>query len=165
MVSKVEMPPQLRYISGAGIFGAMMRYIFFILIIMTGGAVAQSQTANDYQQRQNDLIELASVFGELHHIRRICEPRLESDIWRERMKKLVDLEQPQHDAREEMVQRFNAGYRNAGDHFPRCSTRARDHAAARALFARRLVERLSAPLRETAQEDGPLLLTIPQDAE
>ena len=143
-----------------------MRILFCILIIsFSGSALAQSQTANEYEQRQRDLIELASVFGELHHIRRVCEPRREADIWRERMKRLVDLEQPQFEAREEMVKRFNAGYRNAGDHFPRCSSRARDHAATRALFARRLVERLSAPLRETAEEDGPLILSIPQEVE
>ena len=143
-----------------------MRILFCILIIsFSGSALAQSQTANEYEQRQRDLIELASVFGELHHIRRVCEPRREADIWRERMKRLVDLEQPQFEAREEMVKRFNAGYRNAGDHFPRCSSRARDHAATRALFARRLVERLSAPLRETAEDDGPLILSIPQDGD
>ncbi len=129
-------------------------------------AAAQSQSADEYQQRQNDLVELASVFGEMHHIRRSCAPRIEGDIWRERMKRLVDLEQPSVEAREEMVQRFNEGYRNAGDHFPVCDRRARDHAAARAVFARRLVDRLSAPLREAARTaDGPLILTIPQDGE
>ncbi len=135
-------------------------------LMLAGEATAQSQTADEYQQRQRDLVELASVFGEMHHIRRICEPRLESDIWRERMKRLVELEQPGFEAREEMVKRFNAGYRNAGGHFPVCDRRARDHAAGRAVFARRLVGRLSAPLREAERtDDGPLILTIPQDAE
>ncbi len=132
-------------------------------LALMGAAAAQSQSADEYQQRQRDLVELASVFGEMHHIRRVCEPRLESDIWRDRMKRLVDLEQPPFEAREEMVKRFNDGYRNAGDHFPACNRRARDHAAARAVFARRLVGRLSAPLREAERfEDGPLILTIPQ---
>lgn len=140
--------------------------VFFFAAAFADGAFAQSQTADDYQERQSDLVELASVFGELHHIRRICEPRLESDVWRDRMKRLVDLEQPGFEAREEMVRRFNAGYRNAGDHFPACDRRARDHAAARAVFARRLVGRLSAPLREAERnDDGPLILTIPQEAE
>lgn len=129
-------------------------------------AAAQSQSADEYQQRQSDLVELASVFGEMHHIRRTCAPRIEGDVWRDRMKRLVDLEQPGAEARERMVKRFNEGYRNAGDHFPVCDRRARDHAAARAIFARRIVDRLSAPLRQAAREaDGPLLLTIPQDAD
>ncbi len=135
-------------------------------LILAGETSAQSQSADEYQQRQRDLIELASVFGEMHHIRRICEPRLESDIWRERMKRLVDLEQPGFEAREEMVKRFNEGYRNAGDHFRTCDRRARDHAAGRAIYARRLVGRLSAPLREAERmNDGPLILTIPQNTD
>lgn len=130
------------------------------------GAAAQPQSADAYQQRQSDLIELASVFGEMHHIRRSCAPRIEGDVWRERMKRLVDLEQPGAEAREQMVQRFNEGYRNAGDHFPVCDRRARDHAAGRAIFARRIVDRLSAPLRQATRDaDGPLLLTFPQEGE
>jgi len=135
-------------------------------VAVTASAAAQSQSADEYQQRQSDLVELASVFGEMHHIRRSCAPRIEGDVWRDRMKRLVDLEQPGADARERMVKRFNEGYRNAGDHFPVCDRGARDHAAARAVFARRIVDRLSAPLRQATRDaEGPLLLTIPQDAD
>ena len=167
---QVEKSPQFSYNSTINNRSmSVVRHIsfaFLATLTLAGAALAQSHTANEYQQRQDDLVELASVFGELHHIRRICEPRLESDIWRDRMKQLVDLEQPGFDAREEMVKRFNDGYRNAGDHFPSCTRRARDHAAARAVFARRLVGRLSAPLRiEEPTDDGPLLLTIPQETE
>lgn len=128
-------------------------------------APALAQTAADFRQRQNDLVELASVFGELHHIRRLCEPRREGDVWRERMKRLVELEQPAFEAREEMVKRFNAGYQNAGGHFRHCDRRARDHAAGRASFAQTLVDRLSAPLEEeeAANISGPLIVTIPPD--
>ncbi len=143
--------------------------VALIAVFAAGGAAAQSQSAEDYRQRQQDLVELASVFGELHHIRRMCEPRFEGDVWRDRMKKLVDLEQPQFEAREEMVKRFNAGYRNAGNHFGRCDRRARDHAAARALYAQRLVRRLAEPLEAIAESEaetgGPLMLTIPQETE
>lgn len=148
----------------------MMARVFFFLALFAGaiGVSAQSlaQSAEDYRQRQRDLVELASVFGELHHIRRMCEPRFEGDIWRERMKQLVDLEQPQFEAREEMVKRFNSGYRNATGHFIRCDRRARDHAAGRALFAQSLVDRLSEPLEDVEPgADGPLIVTIPQSTD
>ena len=137
-----------------------------IIIALAVPQYAAAQTANEYQRRQGDLVELASVFGELHHIRRLCEPRLESDVWRERMKNLVELEQPAFEAREGMVKRFNTGYANAGDHFSSCSRRARDHAASRAAYAHTLVRRLAQPLREAAaKNDGPLIVTIPQDTE
>lgn len=139
-----------------------MKQTLIIFALSLLAAKASAQSAEDYRERQRDLVELASVFGELHHIRRTCEPRLEGDVWRDRVKKLVDLEDPQFEIREEMVKRFNAGYRNAGDHFPSCDRRARDHAAGRALFARSIIDRLSEPLEEAAG-DGPLFVTVPQD--
>lgn len=115
---------------------------------------ALAQTAADYRQRQQDLVELASVFGELHHIRRLCEPRFEGDVWRERMKKLVELEQPQFEAREEMVKKFNAAYRSAGNRFLNCDRRARDYAAKRALFGESIIARLSVPLENALDTES-----------
>ncbi len=120
-------------------------------VLAASGAAAQ--TYERYQQRQDDLYALSSIFGELHHIRRTCEPRLEADIWRERMKSLVDLEEPAPDARNEMVARFNKGYRAAQQHFPSCDRRARDHAAARAALGGEIVARLTAPLEEALEDD------------
>ncbi len=112
-------------------------------------APAAAQDFNDYQVRKTDLVLLSSIFGELHHIRRHCDPRMEGDIWRTRMKKLVDLEEPQASAREEMVAAFNKSYRAAQDHFPTCSRQSRDHAAARAARGDAIIERLTASLVET----------------
>lgn len=141
----------------------MFKPLIILLFVAASISPVMAQTAEEYRQRQSDLVELASVFGELHHIRRLCEPRLEGDVWRERMKSLVELEQPAAEARENMVKRFNTGYRNAGDHFSSCNRRARDHAASRAAFAHTIVRRLARPLREAAaRNEGPLLVTIPQ---
>ena len=115
-------------------------------------APVSAQDFNDYQVRKTDLVLLASIFGELHHIRRHCDPRLEGDIWRTRMKKLVDLEEPQTAAREEMVAAFNKSYRAAQDHFPACTRQSRDHAAARAARGDIIIERLTASLIETDDE-------------
>lgn len=120
------------------------------LLLMSG---ATAQTYETYQQRRDDLYALSSIFGELHHIRRTCEPRLEADIWRERMKTLVDLEEPEPEARNEMVARFNKGYRAAQEHFPSCDRRARDHAAARASQGETIIARLTAPLEEALEDD------------
>ncbi|MEO1253158.1 MAG: TIGR02301 family protein [Pseudomonadota bacterium] len=138
----------------------MIRLVFIITALLATGA-ARAQTADEYRDRQRDLAALASVFGELHHIRRLCEPRLESDVWRERMKRLVELEQPQPEAHEELIKRFNNGYRNAGDHFARCDRRARDYAAGRARYAQRVVRNLAEPLREAAASET-FLVTVPQ---
>ena len=128
---------------------------------LTGTGFAQ--TAADYRKRNADLIELATIFGELHHIRRMCEPRYEADVWRERMKMLIELEQPQFDAREAMVKGFNRGFRGAGSRFRRCSRNARDFAAGRALQGEEITDRLTRNLEpeETFGQDGFEL--VPQD--
>lgn len=115
-------------------------------------APAAAQDFESYQQRQEDLSALSELFGELHHIRRNCEPRFEGDVWRERMKTLLELEEPQTSEREALTQRFNRGYRNAQRRYPVCDRRARDYAAGRAAQGDRIVMRLTQSLRE-AQED------------
>jgi uncharacterized protein (TIGR02301 family) len=110
----------------------------------------------DYQSRHRELVTLAGIFGELHHIRRSCDPRREADTWRDRMKKLVDLEEPRDVARNEMVASFNEAYSNAQNRFAGCDRDARDHAARRASEGDAIVVRLMAPLYEAVSEDGDL---------
>ncbi len=126
--------------------------VLLLLAPAVFSAPAWSQDLESYQQRQRDLASLATLFGELHHLRRSCEPRLEGDIWRERMKKMIELEEPQADEREALVQQFNKGYRGAQQRFPSCDRRARDYAAGRAAQGDEIVMRLSAALREPAIE-------------
>ncbi len=132
-------------------------------LILTASAVpltapALAQDLEAYQQRQRDLADLAELFGEMHHLRRTCDPSFEADVWRERMKKLIDLEEPQANEREAMVQQFNKGYRAAQSRYPACDRRARDYAAARAAQGDGVVARLSAPLRES---EGDVFTTSP----
>lgn len=110
-------------------------------------ATVFAQSLEAYQQRQADLSALASIFGELHHIRRTCEPRHEADIWRERMKKLIELEDPPQDPRVAMSASFNRGYNSAVRRFPSCNRRARDYAAARAATGDALIKQLSQSLQ------------------
>ena len=126
-----------------------------LALAITPFATTQSaaQDFSAYQQRQKDLVAISSVFGTLHHIRRTCEPRREGDMWRERMKRLVELEEPQTEVREEMVKSFNTAYRGAQSRFVMCDRRARDYAAARARLGDDIVARLTAPLYDVIAED------------
>ena len=131
-----------------------------MVIAAAFAALAATASAQDFaahQQRQQDLVALSGVFGTLHHIRRYCEPRAEADVWRERMKTMIELEAPQPAAREDMVRAFNRAYRNAQRRFPDCSRRAQDHAASRALQADAIVERLTTPLHETAAQEAQIV--------
>ncbi len=113
--------------------------------IAAGAAVAMCAAAAPAQAaRPDDLTALAEVFGELHHVRRLCEPRREGDLWRERMKQLVRLEQPTAKLRGRLVSSFNAGFRNAQGRFSKCDRAAEQftetRAAEGAALAAKLVE-------------------------
>lgn len=107
----------------------------------------------DYRQRADDLRALSMIFGELHHIRRNCE-RNESEIWRERMQKLIDLEMPQADLREQMVVAFNDGFRRGEGRFEYCDRDARSRAASIAAQGDRIATRLIEPLYNSLANSG-----------
>lgn len=125
----------------------MTRYaVIFVVMLLAVPALAQDGA--DYSARQRELVSLSRIFGELHHVRRTCEPEREADIWRNRMKRLIDLEEPSFDVREQMVAAFNEGYVAAQARFPYCERSAEDFAAARAYAGEALISNLTAPLYE-----------------
>ncbi|MCB2096705.1 MAG: TIGR02301 family protein [Parvularculaceae bacterium] len=117
-----------------------------VLIVAVLLAAAPAAAQDEYAARRGALTGLSRIFGELHHIRRMCEPSAEADAWRDNMKRLIDLEQPAFDLRDEMVGAFNDGYRSAQARFDYCDRNAEDYAAARAAAGEALVANLSAPL-------------------
>lgn len=129
---------------------------FLIAALFAFAATPLAAQKVDYAQRASDLETLADAFGQLHHIRRVCEPRREAEIWRNRMRQLVELEQPQPALRDRMVQAFNAGFRQAESRFEFCDEDARDYAAAVAADADVAVTRLMEPLYGALAESGEL---------
>lgn len=132
-----------------------MLRLFFSAALMFAAAPLAAQTI-DYAERARDLEALSGVFGELHHIRRMCEPQREAEIWRDRMRKLVELEAPQPALRERMVAAFNNGFYGAEAKFSYCDREARDYAAARAREGDAVAARLAAPLYQSLGESGEL---------
>jgi uncharacterized protein (TIGR02301 family) len=129
----------------------MIRQLLFIAMLaaLTAPAVAQSG------QRSGDLRSLSRIFGELHHIRRTCEPEREADVWRNRMRRLVELEEPGAELRAAMVEAFNGGFREMEAQFPYCDRDARDRAAAAAQQGEEITQRLVAPLYDALADQGP----------
>jgi uncharacterized protein (TIGR02301 family) len=125
----------------------MIGRIALLLALLAAPAAAE----DDYQARRAALSGLSLIFGELHHIRRLCAPAREGDYWRDQMKRLIELEEPSFDLREDMVRAFNDGYASAQGRFSDCSRRADDYAAARAGAGEAFVARLTAPLVEAAR--------------
>ncbi len=124
-----------------------------LILFLAAATVAPAAAQEDFAARRSGLVGLARVFGELHHIRRMCDPDREGDVWRNRMKRLIDYEQPSFDLREDMVGAFNGGYTSAQHDFSQCDNDAEDYAAARAANGEALVSGLTAPLYAAAR--GP----------
>ncbi|MEL6212042.1 MAG: TIGR02301 family protein [Pseudomonadota bacterium] len=118
-----------------------------IFCALSSAAAQNTVGSEDYRARQQSLTQLSEIFGELHHIRRLCAPRREADVWRERMKRLVNLEDPDAAQRNAMVEAFNKGYRTAQRQFIRCDRPAENRAADRAARGEALVASLAEPLR------------------
>lgn len=129
------------------------------LLFLAAASSAFAQDS-DYGARQRGLVSLAQIFGELHHIRRTCDPDREADVWRNRMKRLIDLEEPSFDVREQMVGAFNDGYVSAQSRFPYCDRDAEDYAAARAYAGEALVSNLTAPLYTIDRGEDPADVTV-----
>ncbi len=134
----------------------MLKRLIIAAAFCAASAFSQEASAQDidYAQRSRDLLTLSRVFGELHHIRRACEAWGEEEVWRNRMRKLVELESPQPDLRDRMVAAFNDGFRGAEQRFPYCDREARDYAAASAAEGDAVTARLTAPLYDSLADTG-----------
>ena len=99
-----------------------------------------------YAQRQRDLVALSGVFGQLHHIRRTCDPQREANIWRQRMQTMIELEEPGRQTHLDMVNAFNGGYQEIRSRFPECTREAQEKGKDLAYAGSMLVQRLTADL-------------------
>lgn len=128
----------------------MIRILLLSAVLFALALPAAAQSS----QRAADLKSLSRIFGELHHIRRTCEPEREADAWRNRMRRLVELEEPPAELRASMVEAFNGGFREMEAQFPYCDRDARDRAAAAAQQGESITQRLVAPLYDSLSDQG-----------
>jgi len=139
-----------------------VRVLAFCSVLLATPVSAQET----FEARASNLAGLSRIFGELHHIRRMCDPDREGDVWRDRMKRLIDLEQPSFDLRERLVRAFNEGYTLAQDRFSYCDNDAEDYAAARASVGEALVSNLTAPLYSAERGfDDPSVVVVRGEAQ
>ncbi|MEO1015120.1 MAG: TIGR02301 family protein [Pseudomonadota bacterium] len=108
-----------------------------------GALAACVLAAPAHAARPDELVALSAVFGELHHVRRMCEPKREGDLWRERMKQLVRLEQPTAKLRRRLVASFNDGFRSAQERYSECDRAAERFAEGRAGLGAEIAAKLA----------------------
>jgi uncharacterized protein (TIGR02301 family) len=98
----------------------MRRFVVFILALAALPAQAQERTAAERQS----LVGLSYVLGEAHALRSVCEGR-SSQRWRERMTRLIELEQPDEGFKRRLLDSFNAGFAYREAAHPACDSDAR----------------------------------------
>jgi len=94
--------------------------------LIASPAVAQDRAPVQRQQ----LLDLAYALGESHALRQACEP--DDQYWRERMRRLIEVERPDAVFAQRLADRFNTGFTVRETQFPECTPAVRAEAAAAA---------------------------------
>lgn len=117
------------------------RNLGVILVFATALASAPSAAQDRDPASRQALLDLAYVLGEAHALKQACDK--ESQYWRARMQRLVELEKPDMAFNVRLADRFNTGFTVRETQFPDCNAAARAEAVAAARRGRALSQRLS----------------------
>jgi uncharacterized protein (TIGR02301 family) len=116
-----------------------MRVVLAALLLVAAPALAQERSP----AVRETLTDLAYTLGQAHALRTRCEG--ESDqVWRARMVRMVELEQPEEAFRNQLFESFNTGFLGAQAAHPQCDSKARAEAARVAVRGRDLSRALAA---------------------
>lgn len=96
-----------------------------------GGAFAQGEAPEAAQpERQGDaaymqpLGRLAMILGSMHFLRKLCDDP-EAEIWRDKMRELIDAQAPTETEKQQLIANFNNGYRTFAATYRSCTSAAR----------------------------------------
>ncbi|HWA50504.1 MAG TPA: TIGR02301 family protein [Dongiaceae bacterium] len=105
---------------------ACVRLICAVLLAIMLAAGAHAQAASDADSRPYDdkLLRLSEVLGAIHYLRELCGAS-EGQLWRDRMKELMDAEGSSALRRAKLTQSFNNGYRSYSRTYSTCTPSAR----------------------------------------
>lgn len=115
---------------------------FGLILTVAAALIAAPSAAQDRDPAgRQKLLDLAYTLGEAHALKRACDP--ESQYWRARMQRLIDLEKPDLAFETRLANRFNTGFSVREAQFPECNAAAKAEAAAAARRGRALAQDLS----------------------
>jgi uncharacterized protein (TIGR02301 family) len=91
------------------------------LLAAAGGA--QAQVSGDTKPYDDRLMRLSEILGAVHYLRELCGHN-DGQLWRERMKELMDTEGSTALRRARLTRSFNNGYRSYSRTYSLCSPTA-----------------------------------------
>jgi len=77
---------------------------------------------------RGELLQIAGIMGAVHYLHGQCDGT-GTQIWRDNMKRLIELEQPVPEVRQTMIERFNAQYEIQRKRFSKCNKKRAKEAA------------------------------------
>lgn len=116
----------------------MRRLLVLLALLLASPALAQDRTP----VARESLSDLAFVLGQAHALRTRCFGEGDQ-VWRARMVRMVEVEQPDEDFRDQLFESFNTGFLGAQASHPRCDAAARSEAARTAARGRDLARVLA----------------------
>jgi uncharacterized protein (TIGR02301 family) len=91
-----------------------------LALLVTTAAPALAVDNKPYDDR---LFRLTEILGAVHYLRELCSSN-DGQLWRERMKELVDAEGSSALRRARLTRSFNQGYRNYSRTYTTCTPSA-----------------------------------------
>lgn len=90
------------------------------MLVLQGTAMAQSAETKAYDEK---LMRLAEILGAVHYLRELCSAN-DGQMWREKMKELIDAEGGSALRRARLTRNFNQGYRSYRRTYVTCTPTA-----------------------------------------
>lgn len=99
---------------------AMLGLVALFVVAGTGSAWAQARDTKPYDDQ---LLRLAEILGAVHYLRELCSAN-DGQLWRDRMKELLDTEGATALRRARLTRSFNQGYRSYRRTYVTCTPTA-----------------------------------------
>lgn len=94
----------------------------FGLVVLAGAGVTRAAT-QDSKPYDDQLMRLAEILGSVHYLRELCSAN-DGQMWRDRMKELLDTEGGTALRRARLTRSFNQGYRSYRRTYATCTPSA-----------------------------------------
>jgi uncharacterized protein (TIGR02301 family) len=91
--------------------------------VSAGAAVAQTLAPPDTKPYDERLMRLSEVLGAVHYLRELCGAN-DGQLWRERMRELMEAEGSSALRRAKLTRSFNNGYRSYSRTYSTCTASA-----------------------------------------
>jgi uncharacterized protein (TIGR02301 family) len=93
------------------------------LALASAGAVGQTLAPPDTKPYDERLMRLSEVLGAVHYLRELCGAN-DGQLWRERMRELMEAEGSSALRRAKLTRSFNNGYRSYSRTYSTCTASA-----------------------------------------